>query len=154
MILLPTLAHEMNLKKITLSQEGWEAIGPNGEDVVRCECACKIDDGVMVGIPCNETSSFSPSHDAQFQCESCDTWQHQACYGFSQEPSAARHVCYKCLLEDGNRSVLSSMEKLAQRRRALWLVHYQNCPASPKALQASLGKCAIATLDSSSFNIR
>ncbi|KAL9104198.1 MAG: hypothetical protein Q9163_000850 [Psora crenata] len=105
MVLIPTLAHEMELKKATLAQNSRAARPLYGEHLVQCECACEIEDGIM-------------------------------------QTSTTEHICYKCLLEDENRSILSAMEKLAQRRRALWLVHDQDCPASPKALKERL-RCGI-----------
>lgn len=140
MVLIPTLAYEMDLKKATLTQEGWAAARRKGGKFFRCECGCGTEDGAMVGIPCSDQSSLYLSHIVQFQCGSCGAWQHHVCYGFGDESNGTRHVCYKCLLEDGNRPVLSSMEKLAQRRRALWLLYDQNCPASPKALKEGLGE--------------
>lgn len=72
------------------------------------------------------------------QCDCCDMWQHYHCYGFFLGAPGKDHYCYQCLLEDSEKQRLDDLRRLAQFRRALFIL-YEKEPHSQRALMELLG---------------
>ncbi|KAL6717506.1 hypothetical protein ACLMJK_005421 [Lecanora helva] len=92
----------------------------NNQDIVRCQCGHPEEEGAMM------------------QCECCDTWQHQHCYGYLHQSPGKEHFCYQCLLEDRDESRLDDLKRLAQVRRTLFIL-YEKEPPSQTAFMRLLG---------------
>ena len=75
------------------------------------------------------------------QCKCCDTWQHYHCYGFLTNAPSEEHFCYQCLLEESNEASLNDLRRLAQFRRALFIL-YEKEPHSQNAFMKLLGRSA------------
>ena len=73
------------------------------------------------------------------QCDCCGTWQHYHCYGFLHEHPGKNHFCYQCLFEDVDKPRLEDLKRLAQFRRALFVL-YEEKPRSQSALMKILGE--------------
>ncbi|RMY35070.1 hypothetical protein D0866_04849 [Hortaea werneckii] len=75
--------------------------------IVLCQCGLKEEGGDMV------------------QCETCQTWQHLPCYGFTggDDPRLYdRHTCYHCLLADDKTDNLEDLQRLIQKRRVMHFI--------------------------------
>lgn len=69
--------------------------------------------------------SSSPANSYQLQCCVCTTLQHPQCYGFIAPDDPRRtvkQVCYRCLLDPGERRVLAELQEVALQRRAMHLI--------------------------------
>ncbi|KAI7246101.1 hypothetical protein KC343_g7005 [Hortaea werneckii] len=72
-----------------------------------CQCGLKEEEGVMV------------------QCETCHTWQHLPCYGFTglDDPRLYdRHTCYHCLLAGDKTDTREALQRLVQKRRVMHFI--------------------------------
>ena len=61
----------------------------------------------------------------QVQCETCKTWQHLPCYGFTggDDPRLYdRHTCYHCLLADDKTDNFEVLQRLVQKRRVMHFI--------------------------------
>lgn len=89
------------------------------------------------------------------QCESCSKWQHLACHGFlpqTKDPRLPdRHFCYKCLLNNGEQTLLEKMRELAFYRRAIVKVYEHGFPSSNNAFATLLGLLNSITANESSL---
>ena len=59
------------------------------------------------------------------QCETCHTWQHLPCYGFTglDDPRLYdRHTCYHCLLAGDKTDPLEALQRLVQKRRVMHFI--------------------------------
>ena len=65
------------------------------------------------------------------RCDCCSTLQHQHCYGLKGKPLGKAHVCYVCLLEDNEESLLSKVQETARKRRTCWIVEHGHNGAVP-----------------------
>ncbi|KAI7538692.1 hypothetical protein KC331_g10198 [Hortaea werneckii] len=75
--------------------------------IVLCQCGLKEEGGDMV------------------QCETCQTWQHLPCYGFTggDDPRLYDiHTCYHCLLADDKTDNLEDLQRLVQKRRVMHFI--------------------------------
>ncbi|KAI7566359.1 hypothetical protein KC343_g4042 [Hortaea werneckii] len=75
--------------------------------ILMCQCGLKEEEGDMV------------------QCETCHTWQHLPCYGFTglDDPRLYdRHTCYHCLLAGDKTDTLEALQRLVQKRRVMHFI--------------------------------
>ena len=74
------------------------------------------------------------------QCDCCDKMQHQHCYALERRELDETHVCYTCLLQSAEPTLLERVKSLVQLRKALWSMRSQGIPSSKAALARLIGK--------------
>ena len=74
------------------------------------------------------------------QCDCCDKMQHRHCYALERRELDETHVCYTCLLESAEPTLLERVKSLVQLRKALWAMRSQGIPSSKAALARLISK--------------
>ncbi|KAI7180799.1 hypothetical protein KC316_g10053 [Hortaea werneckii] len=110
--LIPSKASEMARDAQRLRKHARDLAKSEGKKIkkghiVLCQCGLKEEGGDMV------------------QCETCQTWQHLPCYGFTggDDPRLYdRHTCYHCLLADDKTDNFEVLQRLVQKRRVMHFI--------------------------------
>ncbi|GAB1738851.1 hypothetical protein NU219Hw_g3635t1 [Hortaea werneckii] len=110
--LIPSKASEIVRDAQRLRKHAQELAKSKGKKtkkghIVLCQCGLKEERGEMV------------------QCETCHTWQHLPCYGFTggDDPRLCeRHTCYHCLLAGDKTETFEALQRLVQKRRVMHFI--------------------------------
>ncbi|KAI7277651.1 hypothetical protein KC345_g6496 [Hortaea werneckii] len=110
--LIPSKASEIARDAHRLRKHARELAKSEGKKtkkghILLCQCGLKEEEGDMV------------------QCETCHTWQHLPCYGFTglDDPRLYdKHTCYHCLLADDKTDSFAALQRLVQKRRIMHFI--------------------------------
>ncbi|KAI7482037.1 hypothetical protein KC351_g6009 [Hortaea werneckii] len=110
--LIPSKASEIARDAHRLRKHARELAKSEGKKtkkghILLCQCGLKEEEGDMV------------------QCETCHTWQHLPCYGFTglDDPRLYdKHTCYHCLLADDKTDSFEALQRLVQKRRIMHFI--------------------------------